>query len=832
MKLNFQNTSRRTLRILFSSAFLLIFGFSVYNAVNFLYIKAVSNDQCAWRVINGRTDAYLVTDVVEGGVADIAGIKDGDILLKIDGVPIESNTRKAVDQVNKIPYGVYANYEIERNGKVFNVDVMIVKVFDVFFLARFLFGLVFLVMGYIVVQSRPEGVVQRYFAYIGMLLLLNGDNLKFIAIYLPGWLRLILFGGSFILFPIVFLNFVYLFPVRRKRKYYKLILYPFIVISVIGLGALAIQDSHPFMPDWLLLFLNNIGLISFGTGSVIFIDSYFRYVSPGQRKPLRPILYCQFVSLLGILYITVINAINTFLIFIKPVMLLPGLLIVALPLAYGYSIFKYRLMDMQFIIKKSLIYGLISAGIAIIYILLVFGIGNILKGALGENENEALSLFALVVIAFVFDPLKKRVQNSVDRLFYRERYDYQKALLDFSKILPLKLNVNQIMNSVVNTISSTMHVDKIAGVIINDGKPYSCFSRNLPEELCVYDYYPKGILDRLNKEKNPINVNNLVDQRSYNALSAEETHKLAGSGVHLIVPMVSNDRVTGYISAGSKLSEKMYSEEDIELLNTVASQAAIAIENARLHEKEKTLIEVQQEIKLASQIQSEWQPKESPDIPGFEVALKTIPAKVVGGDYLDFVKIDNDSFSLCIGDVSGKGLPAAMLMGYVQAILRSQALSLNDIKDCIKNVNRLVHDNSRNDMFVTLFYCTLNYKTGVINYINAGHNYPILLSGSGDVKYLFEGGLPLGIEENPVYEMGQVTVNKNDVLLMYTDGITETFNSAKNQFGEERLLKILECGRDLSCTALMHKIFGSIDEFRGDADIFDDSSVILLKCVK
>jgi len=173
-----------------------------------------------------------------------------------------------------------------------------------------------------------------------------------------------------------------------------------------------------------------------------------------------------------------------------------------------------------------------------------------------------------------------------------------------------------------------------------------------------------------------------------------------------------------------------------------------------------------------------------------------------------------------------------MLMGYVQAILRSQALSLNDIKDCIKNVNRLVHDNSRNDMFVTLFYCTLNYKTGVINYINAGHNYPILLSGSGDVKYLFEGGLPLGIEENPVYEMGQVTVNKNDVLLMYTDGITETFNSAKNQFGEERLLKILECGRDLSCTALMHNIFGSVDEFRGDADIFDDSSVILLKCLK
>lgn len=637
MNFNLQNISRRTLRILFSSVFLIILILTIFNAVNVLYINAVSNDQCAWRVINNRNDAYLITDVVEGGVADNAGIKDGDILLKIDGDSIRTNTSKAMDHVNKIPYGGYAKYEIERDGKVFNADVMIVKVFDVFFLARFLFGLVFLVMGYIVVQSRPEGVVQRYFAYIGILLLLNGDNLKFIAIYLPGWMRLILFGSSFILFPVVFLNFVYLFPVRRIKKHYKLILYTFILVSVLGLGALSIQDSHPFMPDWMLVLLNNIGLISFVAGSIIFIDSYFRYVPKEQRKPLRPILYCQLVSLTGILYITIINSINTFLIFIKPVMLLPGLLIVALPLAYGYSIFKYRLMDLQFIIKKSLIYGLISTSIAIIYILLVFGIGNMLKGALGENENEALSVFALVVIAFVFDPLKKRVQSAVDKVFYRERYDYQKALLDFSKILPLKLNVTQVMNSIVTTISSTMHVEKIAGVILDDDKRPSCFVKNLSEDLCLYSYYPSGIIDLLRTGKNTLNINNLADQRIYNSLSPEETSKLTKSGVHLIVPMISNDRLIGYLSAGSKLSEKIYSEDDIELLNTVASQAAIAIENARLHEKEKTLIEVQQQIKLASQIQSEWQPKTSPDISGFDIGWKTLPAKIVGGDYLDFI---------------------------------------------------------------------------------------------------------------------------------------------------------------------------------------------------
>lgn len=832
MKLNLQNTSRKTIRILFTSVFFVILILSAVNAVNVLYINAISNDQCAWRPIQGRTNAYLITDVVPDGVADKAGIKDGDLLLSINDVPIESNTRKAIDQVNRISSGVYAKYEIERDGKIFYCSVMIIKVFDVFFLARFLFGVVFLIVGFVVVQSRPEGLIQRNFFYIGILLLFNNDNLRIVIQYFPNWINLGFFAFTLLLFPVVFLKFAFLFPVKRNRKYFHILLYPILFLVLINIIVVSIQNYKPFMTEWQLAIAGNTGLLSFIVGTIVFIDSYFRYLNKVQRKPLAPIVYCSFISLFATLYIVYLNTTNTYVIFIKPEMLLPGLLMLAFPLAYCYSIFKYKLMDSQFIIKKSLIYGLISTGIAVIYILVVFGIGDVLKGVLGENENEALSIFALVVIAFVFDPLKKRIQNAVDKIFYRERYDYQKALLDFSKILPLKLTVNQVMNSVVNTISSTMHIDKIAGVILNGNSHNACFVRNLPEELCTYSFYPNGVLDLLKTGKKTININNLADQRLYHSLSGEETKKLAGSGVHLIVPMVSNDKLIGYISAGSKLSEKTYSEDDIELLSTVASQAAISIENARLHEQEKTLIEVQQEIKLASQIQNEWQPKEAPVIPGFEVALKTIPAKVVGGDYLDVVKIDDDNYSLCIGDVSGKGLPAAMLMGYVQAILRSQSLALIDINDCIKNVNRLVFENSSKDMFVTLFYCILNYKTGAVNYINAGHNYPILLSGNGNLRYLFEGGLPLGIEDNPVYQAGRVVIDKNDILLMYTDGITESFNKNKNQFGEERLLKTLVSAKSSSCSKIMNIIFDSVTEFRGEEDVFDDSSIILLKYLK
>ena len=449
-------------------------------------------------------------------------------------------------------------------------------------------------------------------------------------------------------------------------------------------------------------------------------------------------------------------------------------------------------MDSHFIIKKSLIYGIISTGVAIIYIFLVFGVGDLLKSAFGNNESEALSIFALVVIAFVFDPLKKRIQNIVDKIFYRERYDYQKTLLNFSKILHLKMNVNQIMNSVVNTISTSMHIDKIAGVILDEKNQYKCFSKNIPDELCMYSEEPHGLLNFLNSKKQTINLNDFIDQKSYYTLSDEEIDKITRSGVQLIIPMIANDKVIGFINSGPKLSEKVYSEEDIELLNNVASQAAISVENARLLEQEKTLIEVQQEIKLASQIQAEWLPKSDPDILGFDIAWKTIPAKNVGGDYIDFINTDQDITAICIGDVSGKGLPAAMLMGYVQAILRSQSLTENDIKESIGTANKLVYENSSNDIFVTLFYSILDSKNKVLYYLNAGHNYPVLLSSYGDIKCLFEGGLPLGIENKTKYQTGQVDINKNDILIMYTDGISESFNQKYEQYGEERLMTVLK----------------------------------------
>lgn len=837
MKFSFENKSPRKIRIFFSVAYLIVFIFAAINAANILYFDAISNDQCAWRPIEKRDNALIITDVVEGGVADLAGIKDGDILLKLDGVSYPAFPPIGwINAVNEVPRGGSMLYTIERNGKIFETRVQIIKVFNFAFLANLLFGVCFLIVGYVVVMTRPEGIVQRSFAFMSLLLLIFFGFLQVYTADKPMWYNLtiiVMIALARILGPVVFINFFMSFPVYRKKKNVKRNFIIIFLVSLIPYLALAIGMINKILPVWVPVIFANLPVEFFIAGLVIFGHSYFKYVPADKRKPLKPILIASFISILAYIYVLYLNNTDQYVIFIKPLMLLPGLLLVVLPLSFGYSIFKYRLMDTQLLIKKSIIYGTVTTTVASIYLLLVFGAGALLRDYLGHSENNALSLIALIVIAFVFEPIKRRVQNWVDRVFYREKYNYQKALLDFSKILPLQINLKQIVDSVVDTISTTMHINKIAGVLLDEKNKSICFSRNIPEELCVYNRDPHGIISLLESRKAPIDASMLIHEKYYYNVSDEEIDKITRSGVQLIVPMIVKSSIIGFFSTGPKLSEKTYSQEDIDLLFTVASQAGIAIENARLYEKEKTLFKVQQEIKLASKIQSEWIPRSAPVIPGFDIAGKTIPAEVVGGDYFDFIEINGNAYAFCVGDVSGKGLPAALLMANMQAVLRSQALTILDTAKCIGQTNKLVYANSTDEMFVTLFYSILNIKNKVLTYTNAGHNYPVLFSeNSKNLRMLSEGGLALGVQKDFSYERCEVNLKKGDLIMMYTDGISEAFNNKGEQFGESRLYKITNQFLQLPANEIIEKIMQDVNIFTEGTKVFDDMTLVVIKCIE
>jgi len=846
MKNLFEISSLRSVRLIFTALFIIIFIICTINAEFVLFRYALSNDQCAWREIPGRDTVFLITDIVPGGVADKAGIKNGDILVKINGKRITNNifdttANNPMTIVNAIPKGEFAAYLIERNGNLIEYKVEILKVFDFVYASNYLFGLVFLIVGYIVVLTKPRGKTQRMFAYFTMsfMLLFGLSNLNLLNYNFNIVIKIFVLSLSIIsrvFGPSVIINFFYYFPVYRKTKFNKILLY-----SLAGINAIIILYAFIFTRNFNYLILSlrigdifilrsiiqNLVPICFIVGFGIFLFRFITIVKGDRRKPLIPILVCSVIGIAAYIYTLQVNLSNQFTIFINPENLIQYILITLIPLSFGYSIFKYRLMDIKLFLRKSLIYGIITATIAAIYVLLVFGAGKLLGNFFGDGQSAPISILAIIVIAFIFDPLKRLVQDYIDRFFYREKSDYQKVILDFTKNLPTHLNQDYILNSVADTIYSVMHINKIAVVLFNEnGNKY--VSRNIPEIYLRFNGQYNGLKSFLEKNKEPQSISVLKEEYIQN-LDKKDLEYISESGIEFTVPVMFHEKLIGLINTGKKLSEKEYSQQDINLLMMVANQTAIAVENSRLYDKERSLYQMQHELELASQIQMEWLPKSDPEIEGYDICGITKPAKTVGGDYFDYITIDNNKIAICLGDVSGKGLHAALLMANLQAILRTQTPFTASSAESVEHTNKLLYSRTTDNMFVTLFYSVLDINKSVLHYSNAGHNYPILFKNSGEFVELKTGGVVLGIDPDSIYIQDKILLEKNDILMIYSDGITDQFNPLGTMFGESRLISLVNNNKHLKASQISELIFYRISEFKENMESDDDMTLIILK---
>ena len=211
-------------------------------------------------------------------------------------------------------------------------------------------------------------------------------------------------------------------------------------------------------------------------------------------------------------------------------------------------------------------------------------------------------------------------------------------------------------------------------------------------------------------------------------------------GSCLSVPLLSKGRMIGLLSVFNKKAEEGFNQDDQRLLSIIATQSAQVIENARLLEEEKALLQIQDELRLAYEIQTQLLPTTNPRINGYDIAGKAIPAKEVGGDYFDFITIDDDRIAFCLGDVSGKGMPAALLMATLQAAVRTQTMLNTPVDDCLIRMNKLLFRSTAAEKFATLFYAVLDTRTHEIRYSNAGHQYPFLFSGGEGHKELSSKG--------------------------------------------------------------------------------------------
>ena len=299
----------------------------------------------------------------------------------------------------------------------------------------------------------------------------------------------------------------------------------------------------------------------------------------------------------------------------------------------------------------------------------------------------------------------------------------------------------------------------------------------------------------------------------------------------LAVPLGVGERIFGIIYADSPLATSRFTEDHLKVLTTLGSVAAIRVENARLLEEHLAQERFEREMQLAREIQQRFQPTAPPTVPGYELQGISFPSYQIGGDYYDFIPCQDGRLVVALGDVSGKGTSAALLMSSLHAAVHAQVAACRPIAETIGAVNRYLADNTPPNRFVTLFYAELDALTGSLSFINAGHNPPIIAHAGGTTEQLGSGGLPLGIMDLP-YREGRTTLQPGDVLVAYSDGVTEQQNPKGEEFGTTRLQNVITQNLDRSAAAMRDKIEAALSAFAQGTVAGDDITLLIVKRAK
>ena len=321
----------------------------------------------------------------------------------------------------------------------------------------------------------------------------------------------------------------------------------------------------------------------------------------------------------------------------------------------------------------------------------------------------------------------------------------------------------------------------------------------------------------------------LTSDAQHDPRFASGTMVLQGVRSVLAVPLGVSEKVFGIIYADSPIAEGRFTEDHLKVLTTLASVAAIRVENARLTEARFQQERLERELQLAMEIQQRFQPTASPQIPGYEFQGISFPCYEIGGDYYDFIQRDDGRLVIALGDVSGKGTAAALLMSSLHAAIHAQTGSHDTIVETISAVNKYLAENIPPNRFVTLFYAELDPESGAVSFLNAGHNPPLIIHAAGTVEQLASGGLPLGIRADADYREGRTHMQRGDVLVIYSDGVTEAASPSGEEFGPTRLYEVVSRNVDASAAGIRDRIESALTKFSQGTKAADDITLVIVK---
>lgn len=335
-----------------------------------------------------------------------------------------------------------------------------------------------------------------------------------------------------------------------------------------------------------------------------------------------------------------------------------------------------------------------------------------------------------------------------------------------------------------------------------------------------------AVRDRVLRDKCSLMV---TDAQMDAGFREQKSIVLHGVRSMLAVPLQTREQVIGLLYVDNAAVIRQFSKEDLDLLTVMANVAAIRIEHARLAEVEQAEKLMELELAQASEIQQSLLPAEAPCCNGYDVAGYNLPCQAVGGDYYDFLNYEDGRLGLAVGDVAGKGLPAAIMMSSLQARVQMLVETSPDPARAVTALNRRVAERCPSGKFITFFFALLDPQSGLVRYSNAGHNYPLLIRASGEVEQLRRGGLVLGIDTSFEYQSEETALAHGDMIAMYSDGVTEARRPSGEEFGEQGLTEFLVARRAAPCSDLVNTLVQHVREWCGSPSFHDDFTVVLLR---
>ena len=516
-------------------------------------------------------------------------------------------------------------------------------------------------------------------------------------------------------------------------------------------------------------------------------------------------------------------------------------LLLLFPITLAYVIVVQRALDVRVVIRQGLQYALAKGGIVVLQILLtvtvmIIGIGYTRKQHLSlANEITAVCLLLAAVLSLRRGAAKLRAWT--DRRFFRDAYNAEQILASLSDEVRSIVETRPLLERVATKIGESLHIPRIAVLLQQDGlyRPaYTLGYRSAPQAEFGA---ATATIERLRKDAEPVRVY-LDDTSSWvNVdLPEDERRELAGLEPQLLLPLAVKDKLLGLLSLGEKRSEEPYSGSDLRLLKSVATQTGLALANAQLTtaiaEEVARREKMSRELEIAREVQERLFPQRLPEVVGLDYYGRCRTALGVGGDYYDFLALPEGKVGVALGDVSGKGIAAALMMASLEASLRAEASRAGkDLGGMIGRVNQMIYDASAEDRYATLFYAQYDPAAHLLTYVNAGHNAPMLFrQASTAVERLDKGGGPVvGLMPDCTYEQSEVTLHAGDMLLIYTDGFSEAMNPQLEEWGEKRLMAAASASRALDAEKIIAGIMKAADAYAAGAPQSDDMTLVVMR---